>query len=166
MTALTWNCEGIKNSIYTLKEILTRDSTDLVFLSEPQIFQPDIATTMGLVDSTHSYYLNSDDLHDCELALKKSKSLGGTLVMWKKCLDPFVTIHPVNTPAFTPLILQPPGYQLSIHIALYLPTSGKEQEFATELTNLRTCLDELSVLYPSALVFIRGDGNVNQKNAN
>jgi hypothetical protein len=129
------------------------------------MFQSDIATTMGPVDSTHCYYLNSDDLHDNDLALKKTKSLGGTLLMWKKKLNPYVSIYSVNTHAFTPLVLQLPGHKISIHISLYLPTSGKDQEFVNELSNLRLCLDELAVLYSGALVFIRGDSNVNQNNA-
>ena len=147
-----------------LKDVLCSHKIALSFLSEPQIFQADIDSTMRPVSDQYCYYLNSDDLHDPELAMIKSRSVGGTLVMWTKHLDPFVTIHPVSTTSFTPLILQLPGHPVSIHLALYLPTSGREQDFVSEITNLRICMEELIEMFPDAIIYIRGDSNVNQNN--
>ena len=96
----------------------------------------------------------------------RSRMVGGTLVLWAKGLDPYVTIHPPTTSSFTALILQIPGYQVTIHVALYLPTSGRDQDFVSELTNLRICLAELAEQYPRAVLFIRGDSNVNKNNKN
>ena len=48
-TAITWNCEGIKNGIFALKEMLDRFSPDFAFLSESQIFSADLEMTMGLL---------------------------------------------------------------------------------------------------------------------
>ena len=149
-----------------LKDTLFSFSTELIFLSEPQIFQSDIDNVMRHVQGRYCYFLNSDDLHDSELAMIKNRSMGGTLLMWTKALDPYVTIHTVSTCSYTPLILQLPGYQVSIHIALYLPTSGRDLEFVSELSNLRICVDELQELYPDSTIFIRGDSNVNKNNKN
>ena len=109
-------------------------------------------------------YLNSEDVHDPELPFVKNRSVGGTLLLWNKWLDPYITVYPVSTCSFTPLILQLPGYQVSIHLALYLPTHGKDPEFVSDLASLRICLDELTDLYPESIIFIRGDSNVNKNN--
>ena len=110
--------------------------------------------------------MNSEDLHDPDLALIKNNSVGGTLVLWNKNIDPYVSVYPVKTCSFTPIILKHPGTQTSIHIALYLPTHGKDPEFVSEFANLRICVEELADLYPDSNFFIRGDSNVNKKNLN
>ena len=84
--------------------------------------------------------------------------------MWRKWLDPHISIHPVQSPAFLPLILQLPGAQTSVHIAVYLPTSGKDYEFISELANLKNCIDDIREMYGDPVLFIRGDGNSNPKN--
>ena len=161
LTSLTWNCENIKNNIYFLKSVLSSNiSADLIFLSEPNIFQSDLMSTMSPTRENYCSYLNTDDLYDPELAMIKSRIVGGTLAMWAKHLDPYVTVHPTTTSAFTAIVLQIPGYQVSIHIVCYLPTAGREQDFVSELTNLRICLEDLTEQYPSAILYMRGDSNV------
>ena len=161
---MTWNIESIKSHIYVLCGILTDKRPDLVFISEPQIFQSDISETMSCLKGEYVFHLNSDDLHDPELALIKSRAVGGTLVMWRKWIDPYVTIHHVTTNSFLPLVLNLPGAAISIHICIYLPTSGKEAEFLSELVNLRNCIENLLELYNDPIIYIRGDGNTNKKN--
>ena len=119
---------------------------------------------MAAVHSEYSYYLNSDDLYDLDLPFEKTRAVGGTLCMWKKWLDPYIHIHPIQTSAILPLVLQLPGAKTSVHIGLYLPTSGKESEFVSELASLYNCLEELKDLYDDPIVFIRGDGNCNPNN--
>ena len=94
----------------------------------------------------------------------KSRAVGGTMVLWRKWIDPFVTIHPVSSSAFLPIILKVPDAQISIHIAIYLPTSGKEAEFVAELASLQICLENLLEMYDDPVIYIRGDGNTNKKN--
>ena len=108
--------------------------------------------------------LASDDIFDLELPFIKSKATGGTLILWKKKLDPHITILPIMSSSFHPLLLHPPGVPPTIHIAVYLPTSGKEAEFVSELSKLSLALDDLSKAHPEASKFIRGDFNVNPKN--
>ena len=139
-----------------LKDTLQLKQPSLVFLSESQIFQSDIDAAMVHVQGEYCYYLNSDDSHDPELPLVKNHSLGGTLLLWAKSLDPYITVHPVSTCSFSPLILKLPGFQSSIHVALYLPTHGKDSEFVSELADLKICLEELTDLYPDSVIFIRG----------
>ena len=162
--SLTWNIEGLKSSVFTLTDILSTEKPHLVFLSESQAFQHDAPILLKYSQGSYYYYLNSDDRHDYELSLSRNYSVGGTLVMWLHEFDPFVTIHPTPSTAFTPLILKLPGWVTSVHIALYLPTSGKDVEFINEISNLRSCMEELAELLPDALFFIRGDSNVNIKN--
>ena len=161
---MTWNVEGIKPHQYYLTDLLLAHLPDIVHLSEPQTYQGDIAPYLASVCGEYSYYLNSDDLYDLDLPFEKSRAVGGTLCMWKKWLDPYIHIHPVQTSAILPLILQLPGTKPSVHIGLYLPTSGKDYEFVTELASLTNCLEELIDLYDDPIVFIRGDGNSNPKN--
>ena len=110
--------------------------------------------------------LNSEDLHDPELPLLKSVTHGGTMILWKRSFDPFIKVVPVNTTAFLPIIFSPPNHQLTIHFAVYLPTSGKEHEFIEEVSKLKVCMEKLRSSYPEALFYLRGDFNVNDKNKN
>ena len=137
---------------------------DLVFLSEPQVYQTDInAYTTGL-QHEYCYRLNSDDLLDPDLPQVKSRAIGGSLAMWRKWLDPHIVIHPTQSSAFLPLILQLPDTRTSVHIAVYLPTHGKDAEFISELANLKNCIDDVISIHDDPLIFIRGDGNCNPKN--
>ena len=83
------------------------------------------------------------------------------MVLWKKSLDQYISIFPVPAASFLPIIFAPPGSPVSIHIGIYLPTSGREPEFLDESSKLRLCLDELGEKFPNSPIFIRGDSNVN-----
>ena len=137
---------------------------DIISLSEPQIFQCDVQEVMKYLKGDYCYFLNSDDLHDPELPLIKSKSQGGTLMLWNKQLDPYIKVPNLSSTAILPIILQLPGLKTSIHVSIYLPTQGKEAEFVSELANLRICLEELTQAYQDPVIYIRGDSNVNPKN--
>ena len=100
-----------------------------------------------------------------ELPLTSSYSYGGTLALWKKNLDPYVTVLECSSSSVLPLLVDIPGHMPAIHITIYLPTSGKETEFLEALAVLDNTLDEITAKYPNACVFIRGDANVNPKNA-
>ena len=108
--------------------------------------------------------MNSPDKNDPELPLIKSKAHGGTMVLWKTKHDPYIDIHPVVSSAFLPVIFNPPGSILSIHIAVYLPTDGQEHEFVEELSKLSVAIDELCDVHPEAPIFLRGDFNVGKNN--
>ena len=86
------------------------------------------------------------------------------MILWKESLDKFVITLPVVSSSFLPLLYQPPDSPPSLHIALYLPTSGKEAEFIEEITKLRNFLENILDENPDYIVFIRGDSNVNIKN--
>ena len=81
--------------------------------------------------------------------------------MWHKSLDAHVTVHTPYTTAFLIILLEIPNYQTSIHVAIYLPTAGRNSEFLSDLANLRASLENLLSSPPDASVFIRGDSNVN-----
>ena len=135
-----------------------------MFISEPQIFLTDVDNQMRTVKHEYCYWLNSDDRLDPELPLTKSKANGGTMAMWRNSIDPYITVHDSQSSAILPLVLQLPGAKISVHIAIHLPTSGKESEFVSELANLQNSVEELQELYENPVIFIRGDGNCNPKN--
>ena len=139
-------------------------SPDLVFISESQTFQSDIKAILLPICHKYEYFLNSDDLHYFENTFNQSVSYGGTLVLWRKKLSSFVSLFPVKTPAFLPLILKLPRAVISAHIALYLPTGGRDSEFFDEVANLRFCLTEIQEKHPECIFFLRGDSNVNSNN--
>ena len=139
---------------------------DLVFLSEPQCYQTDIKQHTSGLQHEYEYHLNSDDLYDRELPLVKSRAIGGTLVLWRKWLDPYVSVFPSQSSSFLPLVLKLPNARISVHIAVYLPTHGKDTEFISELASLKNCIDEICSLHKNPLIFVRGDGNCNAKNLN
>ena len=86
------------------------------------------------------------------------------MVLWKRKYDPYISVHPVSTTAFLPIIFHPPGSVLSIHIAIYLPTHGQDNKFLEDITKLSVVIEELNETHPDAPIFLRGDFNVNHKN--
>ena len=163
-TAVTWNCEGIKNNIFLLKSILSDTKTSFVCLSEPQLYQCDANQLFEYLDGEYCWYLNSEDVTDPELPLVKSRAHGGTLMMWLKELDPFIEVINTNTAAFLPIVFKMPGLKTSVHVTLYMPTHGKDSEFVSDLAELRNCLDNLIERFSDPVLYIRGDSNVNSNN--
>ena len=47
-----------------------------------------------------------------------------------------------------------PNVQTMVHVALYLPTAGKEMEYLSDLAKLNTALDDCESRYPGAAFFI------------
>ena len=84
--------------------------------------------------------------------------------LWKTELDPHISVLPSSTTSFLPILFSPPGSPPSVHISIYLPTSGKESEFLGEISQLRATIEEIKVTYKDVLVYIRGDSNVNRNN--
>ena len=161
---MTWNIEGLVRNIHNLRHFTILHKPDLIFISEPQIYQNDVELTMVHLRGEYNFALNSADNYDPELPLVKPRAFGGTMVLWKLCHEPSVSIHPVSSPSILPLIFSPPNNPVSIHISVYLPTHGQDNKFVEELASLVVCIQELSELFPGAPVFLRGDFNVNAKN--
>ena len=161
---MTWNIESLKNNIFLLKNIMENDNVQMAFISEPQVFQADIRTFMEYLSGDFCFVLNSGDVHDPDLPLVSNQAMGGTLCLWHRVLDPFITVHKLARPSFTPIILKLPDHPITIHIGIYLPTHGKDVEFIADMADLKICIDELVDKYPGAILFIRGDGNVNSHN--
>ena len=86
------------------------------------------------------------------------------MVMWRHEHDPFVTAVSVDCPAFQPIVFHPPNHIPSVHVAVYLPTQGQENEFMSCISKLSLCLEEIQEKYPGAEIFLRGDFNVNENN--
>ena len=154
----------MKAHVHILRDILLSHLPDLAFISEPQMFQSDIQQHLSYVQHEYCYWLNSDDSIDPSLPFSKSRASGGTLGLWRKALDPHISVHPTLSSSFLPMVLRIPGTRTSIHIAIYLPTHGKDPEFTSELASLGNSIEELSSLHDNPIFFIRGDGNCNPKN--
>ena len=166
VSALTWNIESIRKNWLVLAEILNAEKPSLVFLNEIQIYQCDIHDVMQYIEHDYCFAISSDDVYDPDLPLYKSKAKGGTMVLWRKELDPHVKVIPAVSSSYLPIVLALPGSQISVHVALYLPTHGQDTSFVSELANLQNCLDNLVIIYNDPPLFIRGDSNVNEKNIN
>ena len=147
-----------------LAETLRKELPSLVFLSEIQAYQSDILSLSRYFEDEYCLSHNSEDITDPELPMIKSKAKGGTMVLWRKWLDPHVKVISVNTASFLPVVLTIPGSRPSLHVSLYLPTHGQDTEFVSELTNLRNSLEDLCQEYDQPSIYIRGDANVNKKN--
>ena len=154
----------MKNSIFLLKDILALHSVSIAFISEPQSYQCDASQTLQYIQGEYCWNLNSHDVLDPELPLYTSMAYGGTLTLWQKNLDPYIEVVPTSTTSFLPIILMIPGLKTTIHFTLYLPTHGKDEEFISDLAELRNCLDNLLSRYTDPVLYIRGDGNVNPNN--
>ena len=101
---------------------------------------------------------------EADLSLVKSRAPGGTLVMWHNSVNPNIANLPSQSPIFQSALLKIPGTLSSIHTALYLPTSGKEEQFASCLADLSAHISDVRSNYPDSPHFLRGDANVNSNN--
>ena len=119
---------------------------------------------MDLFSGEYSWELNSEDKFDDEAAMMKSKTTGGTMVMWKTSLDKYVSVHQVSSTSFLPIVFSPPGSPISVHFALYLPTAGRDAEYLEQITLLNNCIEDLKAKYEDPIIFLRGDGNTNPNN--
>ena len=114
---------------------------------------------MELFLHNYLFYLNSEDRHDPFLSLTHSRAHGGTLAMWRRELDPYITIlEPVSSRILV-LILDKPGFQISAHIAIYLTTSGHDAQYMQDLALLQDTIDTITDKYPDCITYIRGDAN-------
>ena len=161
---LSWNIEGAKRGSANLAHFVKTLQPALIFLSEPQLFQCDASLALAPLLPTFCYKLNSQDSYYPELALEQRQAHGGTLAMWHSALDPFVSLLPTSSPAVLPLLLSIPGLSKSVHIVVYLPTSGRDEDFVIALASLTAVLDSLLEDHLGVPVFIRGDCNVNPNN--
>ena len=65
------------------------------------------------------------------------------MVMWRSELDPHIKVLPSTSPAVLPIILSIPGLAVTAHIAIYLPTSGREAEFVTAISDLEAVIEHI-----------------------
>ena len=161
---MTWNIEGLTSSRSSLRHFVDIYSPDLIFLSEPQIFQCDIPSMTTFLSGQYSSALSSEDLFDNDLPFTKRKARGGSMIIWKTEYTPFIEKLPPPSPSMQPIIFSPPGALPSIHIAVYLPTAGRDTEYVEELSHLQHLLSHFSSVYPRFPVYVRGDMNTNPKN--
>ena len=137
---LSWNIEGILRNIFNLKHLVQTELPSLIFLSEPWLHLSDGPLALDHLAHHYNYFLNSEDRHDDLLSLKKSRAHGGTLSLWDKDLDPYITILEPRSSRILALVLDKPGYQISIHLNIYLHTAGKEANFLEDLALLEDIL--------------------------
>ena len=163
MTVLSWNIEGARRGAQALAHLSSLQPTALMFLSEPQLFLCDASLALSPMTG-YSFHLNSEDATLPSMAMDQRRAWGGTLALWHSSLDPFVTVLPTTSPAVLPVFLSIPGLSPSIHIGIYLPTSGRDPEFLTALTALDMVLVTMVETRPGVPVYIRGDANVNPGN--
>ena len=118
---------------------------------------------MKLFQGKYSSSLSSMDILDPELPFHQ-RAKGGCMILWKTHLDSHV--HPClsSSSSFLPIVFSPPGHRTSIHLSIYLPTAGRDTEFVEEMVKLGNCIEDLLEKYQDAILFIRGDANVNPKN--
>ena len=135
----------------------------LVCLSEPQIFQCDIISMFTAFQGKYSFHLNSEDLLCPDLPLDTRRAVGGTMAMWASQLDPYIRVLPTSTSSILPLLLSIPGISPSIHLTIYLPTHGRDSEFAEALATLDSCVSDFIENF-SGPIYLRGDFNVNPQN--
>ena len=161
---MTWNIEGLRRNILNLKHFVDEYRPDFVLLAEPQCFECDVLEAMAYIAGEYSHHLNSEDKFNPVLPTQKSKAKCGTMVLWKHKFDPYVFVYPTESSSFLPIIFSPPSCTPSIQIAVYMPTAGQENKFIEELSKLSSLISDLKSMYPSHLIFLRGDFNVGTNN--
>ena len=135
---LTWNIEGFSRNAFNLLQILQKEDPSFVFISEPWLHLADAPLALQHFLPQYNFFLNSEDRHDPLLSLAKSRAHGGTLVIWKKEIDAYITVVEPSSSHVLALVLDRPGYKTSAHITIYLSTSGKDADFMKDITVLQS----------------------------
>ena len=108
LTSLTWNIECIQLNLYSLRKYTDLTQPDLIFLSEPQIFQSDLHHSMSLFKGEDSCELNSEEKFDFEASMIRTKAIGGTMVLWKHSIDKYISLYITPSTCSLPIIYYPP----------------------------------------------------------
>ena len=166
LSVISWNIESLGKHFFILKQFVNQFSANLIFLSEPQIYQCDVSQLMAPFAGNFSYHLNSEDQHDAELPLTHPKAKGGTLVIWRNSLSAHIQVLPTTSPSFVSVLISPPGMLPSIHTGVYLPTAGRDGEWLVTLMELEEHIMENMVKHENVAIFLRGDFNASSKNVN
>ena len=135
-----------------------------ISLSETQLFQSDIPLINSLLGDSHCFFLNSDDLYDPSIPLQYNRSVGGTMFLWRRDLEPYVEILKPSSPSHIAALFNYPGFVLSVHITIYMPTQGKDQQFFVDFADLRNSINDINNSFDNPILYIRGDININPKN--
>ena len=164
---ISWNAENISNNHITLNHFAHKVSAQLIFLSEPQIYQCDLSPILEHFSESYEAHLNSEDVHDPDLPLTHSKAKGGTMVMWHRALSPYIKVMETSSPSFVSVLLSPPGYLPSLHTGVYLPTAGDDGKWLETLIDLESHITEIIEKHDGPIAtFVRGDFNASSKNKN
>ena len=105
-SALSWNCEGIKSSIFLLTQTLSILRPSIISLSEPQLFHCDAEKVFKYIKGEYCYFLKSEDLNDPELPLFKSRTFGEQC--GRKTLT-HIEVYKTDSTYFLPIILRMPS---------------------------------------------------------
>ena len=128
------------------------------------MFTTTIDQCLLYVRHEYEFHLNTKEVNEPLLSFYKNRCAGGTLVLWRKHLDPYITVLPTESPAILPISLSIPGVSPSIHTCIYLPTHGRDNDFLQEISNLKCFLHTISAQHSDHTVCLRGDKNANKKN--
>ena len=58
-SSLSWNCEGLKNGIHALAEVLSNECFSFISLSETQLYKSDILMISRWLEPQYKFFLNS-----------------------------------------------------------------------------------------------------------
>ena len=161
---MSWNIEGFSRNFQSLRHYTEVYQPILIFISEPMLHNADLPPLLLPFLGEYDSHLNSEDCHDPNLPLESARAHGGTMIMWRTSLTPYITVLPSKSPGFQTVLVKIPALVPSLHTALYLPTAGKEHEFTSMLVELEAHIEELRSTFPGAPHFIRGDANSNPNN--
>ena len=128
------------------------------------MYRCDLQPILEHFRGAYEMHLNSEDVHDMDLPLTHPKAKGGTCIMWKTSISPFVKILPTSSPSFVSVMVTPPGILPSVHTAVYLPTAGKDGEWLATLVELEDHVMMNVEKYGDLAIFLRGDFNGSGKN--
>ena len=165
LLVFSWNIEGFSRGYSSLSLLASKFSPSLIFLSEPKAFLCDIDFFCKQLPS-FKYHLNSEDVFCPDLPVETLRAKGGTMALWDSSLDPFISILDHSSSSSLPLLLDIPNINPSIHIGIYLPTGGHDDDWLIELSALTAIVEDALENYPDTPIYIRGDSNVNPKNIN
>jgi len=140
----TWNCRGFKSGADFLKTFISEQNLDIILLQETWLHSFEDNLVSNLLN-THAGISRS--AMDCKQRMR-GRPFGGTAILWKKTLSPFINLVPGDDPRILCINLNLNEDTTTI-ANVYLPTADcpfEQSEYFGKLASLYSATNAPNVI--------------------
>ena len=159
---ITYNLEGYKRTKYYLAKLISQYSPFLIFLQEHWLPHYEAKKKLSEDFVNFNFLTTSSDmfLHPEDLILKSTPTWHGTAIGWPKHIDMYVQTIPTISERFCGIQYDYSDINI-IAYSVYLPTSGKDDEFHEIVSSLLNNIEQY--LNTKSILILGMDSNQSEK---